>query len=280
MHHMKLVSTLVLFLLLLPFTYAQNIVGNGDVVTEERSLEPFSSVETSHGWDLVLEQGTGHEMTIEAEQNIIDLLKTEVENGVLRIYFEKGVRIRRSKRKRIYLTFENLESITASGGSDVKAESALEVADLDMKFSGGSDLSLNSLRVEDLKMQLSGGSDANINFRAISRMEVSASGGSDLSLTNFKGDYCKLELSGGSDATLKGSVAEAYIAASGGSDISGRSFQIGRGDLHLMGGSDATLHLNGEVDLSLGGGSDLHAFGNPDIKSKSVCKSCDLKIGD
>lgn len=280
MRHIKSINTLALILLMLPLSYAQSVVGDGDVVTEQRSLEPFSSVETSHGWDLILEQGQGHKMTIEAERNIIDLLRTEVENGVLKIYFEKGVRVRRSKRKHIYLTFENLESITASGGSDVKAENALEAGDLNLRLSGGSDLSLNALSTEELKMQLSGGSDADIDFRSIDRMEVSASGGSDLSLTNFEGDFCKLELSGGSDATIRGSVSEAYIVASGGSDISGKSFRIGSGDLRLMGGSDATLHLQGRVDLELGGGSDLHALGNPDIKSKSVCKSCDLKIGD
>ena len=280
MRHVKSIPTLALILFMLPVTYAQTVVGDGDVVTEQRPLEPFSSVETSHGWDLILEQGQGHQMTIEAERNIIDLLKTEVDNGVLKIYFEKGVQIRRSKRKHIYLTFESLESITASGGSDVKAEDALEMADLNLRLSGGSDLSLSSLRVEELKMHLSGGSDADIDFRSIERLEVNASGGSDLSLNNFKGDFCKLELSGGSDATLRGGVTEAIIVASGGSDISGKSFQIGSGDLRLMGGSDATLHLNGKVDLELGGGSDLHALGNPDINSKSVCKSCDLKIGD
>ena len=165
------------------FLLAQSLIGNGNIVEVERDVEPFTSVSTSHGWDLILTQGNSHEMIIEADENIIPDLTTEVVSGHLKIYFKKGIKLRKAKRKKIHLTFVNLEGLNASGGSDVRAESQLKSDDLDINLSGGSDLDFGSFAVGRFSSNISGGSDVRVTFQASDEIYVNASGGSDI---NFK----------------------------------------------------------------------------------------------
>jgi len=266
-----------MFLISIATSSGQRVTGSGHIVTSERSVEPFKSIQVSHGWDLILHQGNGHHMVIEADENVMDLLRTEVRNGVLRIYFDDGVQIRKSGKKLIHLTFEELKSIEASGGSDVRSEDVLRTGDLKLSLSGGSDLEMNDLYAEELSMQLSGGSDTKIDFGACQELTVQASGGSDMNLSDLDMEYCDLQLSGGSDARLQGKVVHAKIIASGGSDISARDLEIQNCKLDLGGGSDAVLHCEQEIDITLGGSSDLSYTGRPRVINTTVCRSCSIR---
>ncbi len=161
-----------MFCLSINISSAQNVTGSGKIVKSERDVESFTSIQVSHGWDLILHQGMGHHMVIEADENILGLLRTDVRNGVLRIYFDNGVQIRKSGKKLINLTFEQLESIQASGGSDILSLDALRVDNLKLGLSGGSDLKLNEFHSDELSMQLSGGSDVDIDFGDCKKISV------------------------------------------------------------------------------------------------------------
>ncbi len=279
--HMNTTSTILICISILISSHsllAQSLVGNGNIVEVERDVEPFTSVSTSHGWDIILSQGNTHEMTIEADENLIQDLQTEVVRGHLKIYFEKGIRVRQAKRKKIYLTFVNLEGINASGGSDVIAESHLQADEIDLNLSGGSDLDFESIAVGNFRSNLSGGSDARVTFKESKEIYVNASGGSDINFKNIDADHCELTLSGGSDATLNGHTKSSSISSSGGSDIKGGSFSSGESHISLSGGSDGTFDDIDQLDITLGGSSDFECSGNPKIKHQNISKSSSLRI--
>ncbi len=278
MKNLTVMAFALFFLFHLSATTAQSLVGNGNVVKSDRQVSAFDAISVSHGWDLILTQGNGHHMTIEADENLIDALQTKVENGHLKIYFEDGVRVKKSKSKKIYLTFENLTSLNASGGSDVVSKDGLKFGDFAMNLSGGSDLNFSSLGTGTFKANISGGSDVSIDFSAVSEVNMSASGGSDLFLGKIDATSCNISLSGGSDAELDGTIANAKIVASGGSDLSGSNLNVTEGNFNLSGGSDGSLGVIKKLGISLGGSSDFECRGNPEITSKNISKSSDLRI--
>ena len=271
---------LVLGLFILGSLHAQSVTGNGQVTKQNRTVEPFHAIATSHGWDLILTQGRENVMVVETDVNLHEHLITEVENGVLKIRMTKGLSIKKSKMKRIYLTFVEVDAISASGGSDIIAEQSITTDKFSLALSGGSDLKFAGLKVDKLSGAFSGGSDASIDFvnHSTNKMSIQASGGSDIRLEGVRVNSLSMATSGGSDVRIEGTAEEASIVASGGSDFDGADCIMEDCSLTMGGSSDAKIHVTGTLSAILGGGSDVSCTGNPRVVSKQVCKSCDLAL--
>ena len=63
--------------------------GSCDLETEERDVSGFDEIYFSGMGNLVIEQGDEESLIIEADDNIIDLIETEVRGGELHIKFRK-----------------------------------------------------------------------------------------------------------------------------------------------------------------------------------------------
>lgn len=279
--------TLSILLLVVSVTcvQAQKIIGNGNVIKKNREVASFHSVIVKGGWDLVLTQGSSHALTVEADENFMEHLVTEVNDGVLNIYSNtqlsrnwRNGRNGKISRTKIHLTFKDLKSIKASGGSDVTATTTIQVDQLDLNLQGGSDLERFKLKANSLKGYFSGGSDAEIIFESIQNIDIKANGGSDLEFRDMSAEQCNLVLSGGSDADLEGKIKELSIEGHGGSDIDAYNLKVEKCKLDLSGSSDANISITGTLDVILSGGSDLFCKGVPEITRKSVCKSCDFTL--
>ena len=200
----------------------------------------------------------------------------------LKIYSTaKMMRHGRNSKSRIYLTFKSLASIMASGGADVSATTAISAKNLTLNLKGGSDLDKLNLKTNNLKGTFASGSDAEISFSATQttqNIDIEASGGSDIEFSNINAENLQLVLRGGSDAELNGQANQFNVTASSGSDIEAGSFRVNKCQMNLSGSSDASIEVNGEMNVSLSGGSDLICKGNPKVISQNVCKSCDFNV--
>ena len=87
----------VLFILLISTTSCfvegiTGIKGNGNVLSEDRTItNDFNEIKVQQGIQLFITQDNTTEIKVEADENIIDLLITEVKDNQLKIYFEKNV---------------------------------------------------------------------------------------------------------------------------------------------------------------------------------------------
>jgi hypothetical protein len=98
-----------------------SVNGNKNVVTEDRTTkEAFTKVRVSRGLDLYISQGSKNKITVEADENLQEIIITEVINGELKIYAEKN--IWRAKARKIHVTVNNLENLIATSGADVYAQ--------------------------------------------------------------------------------------------------------------------------------------------------------------
>ena len=61
--------------------------GNGVVVEETREItEEFTVVSASEGIDVFVTQGSDFDISVEADENIMDLIGTDIKNGKLKIH--------------------------------------------------------------------------------------------------------------------------------------------------------------------------------------------------
>lgn len=192
-----------------------------DANAEKRTVGSFQAVQVSHGIDLYISQSNEEGLVVSATQvEHRNKIKTEVENGVLKIWFDSKDNIMgwnwRGRNLKAYISVKTIREIRASGGSDVKVQGALNTSDLTMKLSGGSDFN-GQLNVTNLTIDQSGGSDSHVKGKAVN-VKVEASGGSDFNGYDLTAEYAILKASGGSDAEIT-VTKELAAEASGGSDV-------------------------------------------------------------
>ena len=118
-----------------------SVNGNKNVEVADRTVtEDFTKIKVSTGLDLYLSQGIENKVTLEADENLHEIIFTEVENGELKIYSEKN--IWNAKAKKVYATIKDLTSLVATSGSDVYTEEELSVENINIICTSGADINV------------------------------------------------------------------------------------------------------------------------------------------
>ena len=152
------------------------INGNRNVITTERNTtESFTKIKVSTGLDLYLTQGNSPKIVVEADENLHDIIITEINNGVLRIYAEQG--IWQAKARKIHVTVKDLEGLTATSGADVYTKERLKVNDLNVSATSGADIQIE-VDANSVETSATSGSDLAISGKANNHKARATSGAS------------------------------------------------------------------------------------------------------
>ena len=190
-----------------------------DPNAEKRNASGFHAIEVGGGIDLYLSQGEEAVAVSASKNEYRAKIKTEVKNGVLKIWYEWNSNLRfdwSNHKLKAYVSFKDIDRLEGSGGSDISVDGSIKVAKLAMEVSGGSDFD-GKVETGELNIQASGGSDVRISGKA-DRLTIDASGGSDFKGYDLASDICNVEASGGSDIQVTVNK-ELSANASGGSDV-------------------------------------------------------------
>ncbi|MFT3936456.1 MAG: head GIN domain-containing protein [Chitinophagaceae bacterium] len=215
---MKKITNFLLVMLTAFAVTAQKTIIN-DANAEKRNVPAFSGISVSSAIDLYLTQGDEDGIAVSAsEVKYRDRIKTEVKNGVLTIWYDsEGMHWGTGKKMmKAYVSFKNINKLSASGASDVYINGTLKASSLDLKLAGASDMH-GTLDIGNLTANISGASDMKVSGR-IESLSIDASGASDLKDYDLVVQTCDANASGASD--IKITVEKELNAnASGASDI-------------------------------------------------------------
>jgi hypothetical protein len=135
--------------------FMDQIVGSGNRITEERKLGSFNGITAGSAFDIIIERGETPGLLIEADDNLMRHIITEVRGKTLKISTE--VRFRLAGKIKVYITYDKLEEIKLSGAAELQSEDVVEANDFLISLSGASMASLQ-LQANDLQAKLSGAS--------------------------------------------------------------------------------------------------------------------------
>ncbi|HYK56024.1 MAG TPA: head GIN domain-containing protein, partial [Flavisolibacter sp.] len=192
---MKNILLAFVFLSISSLGKAQKVVN--DPNAEVRDVPSFHAIHVSNSFDVVITQGSQESLAVSAsnKEDVADI-KTYVENGVLKILFDKKDKWWPKNRKlKAYIAVKNLDELYASGSSDVKIEGTLSASNLKLNFSGASDLDGKLAISNNLDIRLRGASDIKISGSA-TEVTIDANGASDVKAYDFKTTNCTVDASG------------------------------------------------------------------------------------
>ncbi|OUJ74282.1 head GIN domain-containing protein [Hymenobacter crusticola] len=197
---------------------------------QTRQTGDFRAIKASGAVNIILKQGATTSVVLESgSDDVLKYIRTEVENGVLRIYRDKdggGLRTwlpTKDNKIVAYITTPQLTGLELSGATDVKSESIFSANTFTIKASGASDVTLG-VKATTLSVEASGASDIRLNGQVESQ-QVHISGSSDYRASELLSKRATVEASGASDAYVSAESLSSH--ASGASDVHNKSKSVG-----------------------------------------------------
>jgi hypothetical protein len=148
--------------------------GSGNIVEEGREVSGFTGVALAGIGELTIEVGERESLRIEAEDNLMTYLETEVRNGMLEIGVQDGVNLNSTRPVRFYLTVKELDTIVLSGSGDIKAPD-LEAERFSVTISGSGDVEMGDLSADTLDVVISGSGNLDIAGGRVGEQDITIS---------------------------------------------------------------------------------------------------------
>ncbi len=175
------------------------IKGEGPKVTKTLEVADFKGFTVSIGADVYLKQGSKQSVTIEAQQNIIDNIVTNVENQEWKIKFDKPVR--NHEGIKIHITIPTLNKAYVSGSGDIKGETKFSgLEGLVVGISGSGDISME-VEAKAIESKISGSGSIRLSGSADSN-NINISGSGDILADNLNTKKCTVRVSGSGDCKV------------------------------------------------------------------------------
>ena len=188
--------------------------GNGEIVEESRGVsEDFTEILASEGIDVFVTQDSEFKISVEADENIIDLIGTDIRDGKLKIHAIENIG---RATKNVYVSLPRITALKSSSGADLVVQNVVESESIELDASSGSDLRVE-LNANEVSADASSGADIKVSGRA-DVLYADASSGSDIKARELIVKRCNADASSGADISVN--VSESLVAdASSGADI-------------------------------------------------------------
>lgn len=215
---LSIIKTVSLFFITLFFSSCgveifNGVSGNNNVITKNRSSSAeFSKIKVSNGLDVEIFQGEENKIILEADENLHELIFTEIENGVLRIYSEKN--IWKATSKKILVTVKNLNEINATSGSYVKNDGTFKSDTLLVIATSGANIDF-AIKGNAITTVATSGADLKISGYS-NNHNATATSGASIKATSLESVDVTATVTSGADIDVFASESINATATSGG----------------------------------------------------------------
>ena len=211
-------------------------------------VDDYHGIAVGGVWTVELISGTPGHISVECDDNLLPLVRCEVENGVLHVRVREDHNPKCDMRLTVPVD-ESLDFVNISGAVDLHAD---------------------AVTCSSLEFELSGATDATIARLVCSSLEVDASGASDLNLGYVECSNWDLDASGASDVNASGVADNLSLDLSGSSGLEAENLTVDHATVALSGAADAKLHIVETLSAGCSGSSGLEYSGSPELLSIST----------
>jgi hypothetical protein len=218
--------------------------GNGDRGIENRDLNEFERIEINGDFEVQIDTGSSSSATIEADDNLIDLIVTHVSGNKLIIETRNGTCIRPTNPVEITVSTHILREITLNG-SGLAYCYGLETDNISVNLAGSGQIECDNVvaTVADIELEGSGF----INFDIVTE-----------NLTT--------QLEGSGEIKLQGDCISADHKIIGSGNIKAGQVNTDVCVIYISGSGTVDAHVNEALDVTIIGSGRVYYSGNPTIQ--------------
>lgn len=236
-------------------------------VTKQIKIDDFDRLEVAGSMDVVYKQVKGKpSLEIYTADNIVDLVKTEVVNGTLKIGFKKGYSISYNKLI-IRVSSEDINAISLAGSGSIDLANGVKTNKMNISLAGSGDvMGKNIFCQEDLRIALSGSGDVTMQQLACNQFDVSLAGSGDVSMRDVNVHTAKVSLAGSGCVEIYGKTDKSHFELAGSGEILAAGFEAKEVNVSIAGSGDVECHATDHLKVSISGSGEVGYKGNPQLE--------------
>jgi hypothetical protein len=208
----------------------ERVEGNGQQANENRQVSSFNSVEASGPMDIILQDAPNAGVRVEADQNLLPYILTDVDGKTLHIRTKKGYNLHSDNPMRVYVAAPVFNEVVLDGSGNITSQGML-------------------VNPDDMTLKLSG--SGNIDMQ-VNTPELK-------SLMNGSGN---IKLSGSADKWVAGLSGSGNIYCFGLNTQKAEVGINGSGDAEVMASKQLTLKINGSGHIKYRGNANVDSHIN------------------
>ncbi len=222
--------------------------GSGNLKTESRPVSGITAVELDTSGDLTLSRGETESLTIEAEDNLLPLLTSDVNGGTLKLATKPGSGLSATKPIKYTLVVKNLASLVLNASGSITA------ADL----TGG----------DKFVVENSGSGDISLAAVSAGNTTVNVSGSGALTITNLISTKTAVKIDGSGNARVAGTTTDQNVNISGSGDFNADKLASKTAVITTNGSGSATVQVSDTLNATISGSGDIIYIGSPTVTQK------------
>ena len=178
----------------------ERVSGSGVIQNEERPVRGFNRLRLEAGGLTEIVPGETESLSIQADDNLLPYLISDVSGGELRISVKPGVSISPSQPVRFTIGVKDLQRVIVTGSGQASL-TGFSGQSLELEASGSAKLDLSSATIEKLQVEISGSGGALADGIA-KELQLQISGAGKLDAGDLRCREAVVEISGAGNAVL------------------------------------------------------------------------------
>lgn len=262
-----MMKKLLLFFMLFSISFGavsqkkDKIKGSRVLAKESDKLDDFHVIEVSDNLEVTIFNGNRNSYELQADDNLIDVLKFEIDDDVLKIYSTK--KITSSKKIEIQVNFEDLAAVVIKDDAKLFSKNTIEFRTFSLESRDDSFFDLD-IEVDSLVLNLFSNSSGKLNLKG---EKASIDLGDKTQLKgNIVLDSLTMGMNEKSLAKVSGDVIDLKLDAKGSSNLKAENLKVSTANLNISNSSDISIFVSKELRLYASDKSSINLYGNPELE--------------
>ncbi len=229
------------------------VKGSGTIVKESRIVSGFDRVTLKGFGEVYVTQGEVEGLVVEADDNLLANIKTEVQDGTLVISYDREALkfILPSQPVRFHVNMKEIAGFRIAGSGRFEA-GQVEAENLELKIDGSGRMDLEQVKAQAVQTRVGGSGK--------------------VSITRLEADSIDTEISGSGKIVLAGQVQKQSLEIGGSGNYLAEGLQSEAAQVRIGGSGNAELAVSGSLEVTISGSGKVAYSGQPRV-SESVSGS-------
>lgn len=252
------------------------ITGSGVIVTEQRdAVQEFDKIQVSSMFKVEIEQAPIQEITVRADDNLMQYIKTEIVDATLKIYFD-NVSVRNPKELKVFVKMPKIEGLVASSSSEIKVINKITTNRLDLKSSSTAEIELFEVSSQSFTAEASSASEIKVNKLYSLDLHITTSSAADFE-AYVEANKIEVKASSSSDVKLKGKALEMTITTSSTATLDAR--ELIANDITVTSSSSSTAKVHPVLSLKAkaSSASSVYYYNPPQTLDKTTSSAASIE---
>ena len=177
------------------------VQGSGKMQKQTRALTHFTGVNFNVPGDMELRLGNSESITIETDDNLLPLIESVIEDGVLKIRPIKRNTNLHTRTMKIVVIAKSIDRLALSGSGSIDSD-ALKANKLQFDIGGSGSINVKGIDAEAVAISLGGSGDMKSGAGRTNSMSVSIGGSGDVDVGKVEAGDASVSVAGSGEAIV------------------------------------------------------------------------------